>query len=71
MFYIHTNDNAEDFKVCRCSHENILQWEDYIPAKEGVLIGGVSFLKHWMFRGQSKDALGEIYVKNLKTNKVG
>ena len=69
MFYIHTNENAEDFKVCRCSHDNILQWEDYIPAKEGVLIGGVSFLKNWMFRGQSKHALGEIYVRNLKTGK--
>jgi len=68
-FYIHTNENAEDFKVCKCSHQNTRKWKDFIPAKEGVLIGGVHFLKNWMFRGQARNALGEIYVRNLKTNK--
>jgi len=68
-FYIHTNEDAEDFKVCKCTHQNIKKWEDFIPAKEGVIIGNVSFLKSWMFRGQSKNALSEIYVRNLKTNK--
>ncbi len=68
-FYIHTNENAEDFKVCKCSHKNTQKWKDFIPAKEGVIIGNVSFLKNWMFRGQSKNALSEIYIRNLKTNK--
>ena len=68
-FYIHTNENAEDFKVCKCSHQNTQKWKDFIPAKEGVLIGGVHFLKNWMFRGESRNALSKVYVRNLKTNK--
>ncbi len=42
--YIHTNQDAPDYKICRCKHENINDWEDYIPAKKEVIIGGLDFL---------------------------
>ena len=44
-------------------------WEDFIPAKEGTLIGGLIFLKDWIIRSEVSDALSKIYVRNIKTNK--
>ena len=68
-FFIHTNLDAEDFKICICAHENIEKWQDYIPATNGVLIGGFSLLNEWMVRGEVRDALAKLYVRNLNTNK--
>ena len=53
---MHTNKDAEDFKILRCKHENINEWEDFIPAKNGVLIGGLTFLKDWILRTEVSDA---------------
>jgi len=68
-FYIHTNLDAEDYKICKCKHENIRKWKDYIPATKGVLIGGFDLLNEWMVRSELRDALAKLYIKNLKTNK--
>tara|TARA_Y100000590_G_scaffold181089_1_gene206406 strand:- start:291 stop:2372 length:2082 start_codon:yes stop_codon:yes gene_type:complete len=68
-FFIHTNKNAEDFKICVCKNSNIKKLTDYVPAEKGVLIGGFSFLNNWMIRSEVRDALAELYVRNLKTNK--
>mgnify|MGYP001254781685 CR=1 FL=1 len=68
-FWIHTNENAKDFKICRCKHENFKSISDYIPAKEGVMIGGFTFLKNWMIRSEKNDALQKLYVKNFTTGK--
>jgi len=68
-FFIHTNLRAEDFKICKCKHNNIQEWQDYIHAKNGVLIGDFNFLNEWMIRSEVKNALSKIYVNNLKTNK--
>jgi len=68
-FYIHTNqDNCPDYKICKCKHENIKKWEDFIPAKKEVIIGGFDFLDNWMVRGQMSNALPKLFVRNLKTN---
>ncbi len=67
-FYIHTNDNALDFKVCRCPHNKINTIKDFIPAKDQVLISSCSFLKNWMIRSEIINALPKLYVRNLKTN---
>jgi len=69
FFWMNTNKDAEDFKVSRCSHQNISSWEDFIPAKEGTLIGGLIFLKDWILRSEVSDALSKIYLRNIKTNK--
>ena len=68
-FWMNTNKDAEDFKVARCSHKNTNQWEDFIPAKSGVLIGGLTFLKDWIVRSEMSNALSKIYVRDIKTNK--
>ncbi len=68
-FYIHTNLDAEDYKICKCKHENIKKWQDYIPATKGVLIGSFDLLNEWMIRSELRDALPKLYVRNLNTNK--
>ena len=68
-FYIHTNLDAEDYKICKCKHENINEWQEYIPATNGVLIGGFTLLNDWMVRSEVRDALSKLYVRNLSTNK--
>jgi len=68
-FYIHTNLDAEDYKICKCKHENIKKWEDFIPATKGVLIGSFDLLNEWMIRSELRDALSKLYVRNLNTNK--
>ena len=68
-FWIHTNqDKCPDYKICRCKHEKINSWEDFIPAKKEVVIGGYDFLDNWMIRGEMSNALPKLFVRNLKTN---
>ncbi len=68
-FYLHTNDNAEDHKILRCKKDNINEFEEYIPAKKGTIIGGFDFLDNFMIRGESSDAISKLYIRDLKTNK--
>ena len=67
-FYCHTNENAEDFKIERCSNLDEQNWETYIAAKDEVLIGGLIFLKNWIIRGEKSNALEKLFVKNNETN---
>jgi len=68
-FWIHTNqDKSSDFKICRCKHENINSWEDFIPAKKEVVIGSFNFLDDFMIRGETSNALPKLFVRSLKTN---
>ena len=66
-FYNHTNKDAEDFKIDICDSLEIQNWKPYIPAKDEVLIGGLTFLNNWIIRGEISNALGKIYVKNLES----
>ncbi|MDC1476193.1 S9 family peptidase [Pelagibacteraceae bacterium] len=68
FFWMNTNKNAEDFKISRCKHKDINNWQDFIPAKEGVLIGGLTFLNDWIIRSEVSDALPKVFVRNIKTN---
>ena len=67
-FYNHTNEDAEDFKIERCKDLSNQKWETYIAAKDEVLIGGLVFLNDWIIRSETSNALGKIFVKNVKTN---
>ena len=68
FFYNHTNENAEDFKIERCKDLSDQKWRVYIAAKDEVLIGGLVFLNDWIIRSETSNALGKIFVKNVKTN---
>jgi len=67
-FYNHTNEDAEDFKIEKCKDLSNQNWEKYIAAKDEVLIGGLVFLNDWIIRSETSNALGKIFVKNVKTN---
>ena len=66
-FYNHTNEDAEDFKIDITDDLNEQKWKSFIPAKEEVLIGGLTFLNNWIIRSETSDALDKLFVKNLKT----
>ncbi len=67
-FYNHTNKYAEDFKIDICDDLENQNWKTYISAKDEVLIGGLTFLKNWIIRGETSDALDKLFVKNISTN---
>ncbi len=68
-FYMHTNKDAEDFKIEKTKDINFKKWDTYVPAKDETLIGSLTFLKNWEIRSEVTNALGKIFVKNLKDNK--
>jgi len=67
-FYNHTNKNAEDFKIDICNSLKKQDWKTFIPAKDEVLISGLTFLKNWIIRGETSGALDKLFVKNISTN---
>ena len=69
IFYMHTNKDAEDFKIEKTKDINFKKWDTYVSAKDETLIGGLTFLKNWEIRSEVTNALGKIFVKNLKDNK--
>ncbi len=68
-WYMHTNKDAEDFKILRSQHIKMDDWQEYIPPKKGILIGGLTFLKDWIIRTEVSDALSRVFARNIKTNR--
>ena len=68
-FYNHTNENAEDFKIDIANNLESPNWKTFIDAKEEVLIGGLTFLKNWIIRSETSNALDKLFVKNITTEK--
>jgi oligopeptidase B len=68
-FYNHTNEDAEDFKIDIADSLEKPDWKMFIAAKEEVLIGGLTFLKNWIIRSETSDALDKLFVKNITTEK--
>ena len=66
-FYKHTNEDAEDFKIDISSSLEKPEWKILIPAKDEVLIGGLTFLNNWIIRSETSDALDKLFVKNIIT----
>jgi len=67
-FYNHTNKNAEDFKIDVSESLVNQSWVAYIPAKEEVLIGGLTFLNNWIIRSETSNALDKLFVRNISTD---
>ncbi len=68
-FYIHTNENARDYKILRCKKDDINNLEEFIPSKKETVIGGLDFLDEYIIRAEKSDAIPKLYVRNIKTNK--
>ncbi|MDB9978934.1 S9 family peptidase [Candidatus Pelagibacter sp.] len=66
-FYNHTNENAEDFKIDISDSLEKPDWKNFITEKDEVLIGGLTFLKNWIIRSETSDALDKLFVKNITT----
>ena len=67
-FYIHTNENARDYKVLRCKKNNLKKIEEFIPAKKETVIGDIDFLEDYIIRGEKSDAIPKLFIRNVKTN---
>ena len=67
-FYNHTNKNAEDFKIDICDNLENQNWKTFISDKDEVLIHGLTFLKNWIIRGETSNALDKLFVRNISTN---
>ena len=68
-FYVHTNEEARDYKVLRCKTDQINKLEVFIPSKKETVIGGLEFLDNYILRSEKSDAIPRLYVRNIKTNK--
>ena len=68
-FYIHTNEDARDYKILRCKTDQIDKLETFLPAKKETVIGGLDFLDDYILRAEKSDAISKLYVRNIKTNK--
>tara|TARA_B100001173_G_scaffold243654_1_gene213738 strand:- start:421 stop:2496 length:2076 start_codon:yes stop_codon:yes gene_type:complete len=66
-FYNHTNKNAEDFKIDISNTLENQNWKTFISPKEEVLIGGLTFLKNWIIRSETSNALDKLFVKNISS----
>ena len=68
-FYVHTNEEARDYKVLRCKTSQIDKLEVFIPAKKETVIGGFEFLDDYIIRSEKSDAIPKLFVRNIQTNK--
>ena len=67
-FYNHTNKDAEDFKIDISDSLENQNWKPFIAAKDEVLIGNCVFLKNWIIRSETSDALDKLFVRNISTD---
>ena len=67
-FYVHTNENARDYKILRCKKDNIENLEEFVPPKKETVIGGLDFLDDYIIRAEKSDAIPKLYVRNINTN---
>ena len=66
-FYNHTNEEAEDFKIDISESLENQNWKNFITTKDEVLIGGCIFLKNWIIRSETSNALDKLFVRNIST----
>ncbi|MDC0937400.1 prolyl oligopeptidase family serine peptidase [Pelagibacteraceae bacterium] len=67
-FYVHTNQEARDYKILKCKVKDIDKLEVFIPAKKETVIGELYFLDEYIIRGEKSDAIPRLLVRNIKTN---
>ncbi len=68
-FYVHTNEDARDYKILKCKKDNIENLEEFVSPKEDTVIGGLDFLDDYIIRAEKSDAIPKLYVRNINTNK--
>ena len=64
-FYNHTNEGAEDFKIDISESLENQNWKPFIKPKNEVLIGSCIFLKNWIIRSETSNALEKLFVRHI------
>ncbi|PDH18630.1 MAG: peptidase S9 [Pelagibacterales bacterium MED-G44] len=64
-FYNHTNEGAEDFKIDISESLENQDWKPFIKPKNEVLIGSCIFLKNWIIRSETSNALDKLFVRHI------
>ena len=64
-FYNHTNEGAEDFKIDISESLQNQNWKPFIKPKNEVLIGSCIFLKNWIIRSETSNALDKLFVRHI------
>ncbi len=67
-FYVHTNENARDYKILRCKINTPEILEEFISKKKETVISGLEFLDDFIIRSEKSDGISKLYVRNIKTN---
>ena len=67
-FYVHTNEDARDYKILRCKKDSIENLEEFVPSKKETVIGGLDFLDDYIIRAEKSDAISKLYVRDINTN---
>ena len=65
-FYVHTNEDARDYKILRCKNDQIDNLETYIAPKKETVIGGFDFLDEYIIRGEKSDGISKLFCKKNK-----
>ena len=68
FFYVHTNEDARDYKILRCKTDSVDKLEVFIPSKKETVIGGLEFLDNYIIRSEKSDAIPKLLIRNIKTN---
>jgi len=58
----------EDFKIEISNSLENQNWKTFIAPKNEVLIGGCTFLKNWIIRSETSNALDKLFVRNISNN---
>ncbi len=64
-FYNHTNEEAEDFKIEISESLENQKWKSFIKPKNEVLIGSCIFLKNWIIRSETSNALDRLFIRHI------
>ena len=51
-FYVHTNEDARDYKILRCKKDDIENLEEFVQPKKETVIGGLDFLDDYIIKAK-------------------
>lgn len=71
QFYIHTNEKAVNFKICKCPENKIApkNWEVFVAHNENKLISSFDLYNDYMIINERSGGLQKLRIRNLKDKK--
>lgn len=71
-FYIHTNEDAEDFHIFKATKDSVhdkSSWEDYIPEIKGEYLDSFDITKNYLILNYQKLGLPKSIVRDITSDK--